>query len=315
MPYNDGFGLFLLCLVFTVLCLLQLPGDYSSLRETARYKIQCGKRLSGLCFHNHRLFSIESDGSACDLCMYKVTGQGLTLLDTITACSSQKPASSKSFGQQIVRIFWPNPCPRVDGYTQQVYVPNRPFEGLSVVSWEDNRLRTQTILTCVAKCHSVGVLSPNTLCACDRSSGSVSVIRVTDDTVTDTLKKPAKVAGKMPYNIADTKPFATAVLGSSILVWYGDRNLVVYKNGVSSLGTVVAWPEGLEAVSEISSDAVSRFLVCDHVRKAVFILNENGRLCDKININTDSNVYDCTVGDGKLWVGCANGDIVVMSPQ
>ncbi len=288
MPYNDGFGLFLLCLVFTVLCLLQLPGDYSSLRETGRYKIQRGKDLCGLCFHNPRLFSVEIKGSAYDLCMYEVTGQGLTLLDSVRTRNT----------------FW---SPRVDGNTQQVYIPDSHSQGVSVVSWEDNRLTTQTTLTCVGKCRSVGVLSPHTLCACDESSGSVSVIRVTDGTVIDTLKKPAEVA--------DKKPFATAVLGSSILVLYSNSSLVVYKNGVSSPGNIVAWPAGLKFVSDISSDGVSRFLVCDYAGNAVFVLDENGKLCDKININTTSMVCDCTAGDVKLWVGCANGDIVVMSPQ
>ncbi len=277
----------MLCLVFTVLFLFQLPGDYSSLRETGRYKIQCGEEMYGLCFHGHRLFSIEIRDSSAHLCMYEVTGQGLTLLDTMRT-------------RKILS------CPCVDGHTQQVYVPGGLYQGVLIFSWEDNRLTTPTTLTCVGICFSVGVLSPHTLCACDWHSGNVKVVRVTNDTVTATLMKPAEVA--------DTKPLATAVLGSSFLVWYGERNLVVYENGVSSPGTMVAWPAGLQSVS-MSSDGVSRFLICDHTSKAVFILDVNGKLCDNVNINTTSKPKECGVGDGKLWVGCENGDIVVMSPQ
>ncbi len=56
------------------------------------------------------------------------------------------------------------------------------------------------------------------------------------------------------------------------------------------------------------------WFVTGTVIKAVFTLDASGKLCDKININTDSYVRDCTVVDGKLWVGCDNGDIAVLSP-
>ena len=103
------------------------------------------------------------------------------------------------------------------------------------------------------------------------------------------------------------------MLGSTILVWYWE-SLVIYENGVSSPGTMVTWPAGLQLVPGMSSDGVSRFLVCDSRSKAVFILDTKGKLCDKITL-TKSMVCDCTVGDGKLLVGRQTGDIVVMSPQ
>ncbi len=222
------------------------------------------------------------------VCMYQVSGQGLTLLDTATVKSGAR-------------------LPRVDGHSQQVYVPRYPSRGVSVVSWEDNRLTPQATLECVGECHSVGVMSPHTLCACDGGSESVNVVSVTDDTVTARLSKPEEVRDKEPYK--------TAVLGDSVLVAYQDDNLVVYDNGVSSPGTMVTWPAGLRSLAMygMSSDGVSRFLVCEE--KAVFTLDVNGRLCDKINIDTDSQAWDCTVVDGKLLVGCYNGDIVVLSPQ
>ena len=182
--------------------------------------------------------------------------------------------------------------------------------GVSVVNWDGDKLTPHTTLTCVGKCHSVGVMSPRTLCACDLTRKSVSVVRVTDDTVTDILRKPEEVTSATPS--------AVAVIGDRVIVRYLDpvalcQTLVVYENGVSSPGTVVDTPAGLQNVTTLSSDGVSRFLVCDG-SKSLFILDLNGKLCSNLSIGTDSWVQDCTVGDGKFLVGCWNGDIVIMSP-
>ena len=181
------------------------------------------------------------------------------------------------------------------------------YRSVSVVSWEDNRLTPQPTLECVGECPSVGVMSPHTLCVCDVDSRSVSVVSVTDDTVTARLSKPEEVR--------DKEPWRTAVLGDSVLVRYEGDNLVVYENGVSSPGTMVTWPAGLQSVCGMSSNGVSRFLVCDEESDIVFTLDVSGNLCDKIKIDTDSEIWDFTVVDGKLWVGCLNYSyIVIMSP-
>ncbi len=220
------------------------------------------------------------------LCMYRVTEDGLTLLDTVDlgvdTCTN----------------------PRVDGHIQQVYIPRGATDGVSVVSWDDNRLTPESKLTCVGECHSVAVMSPNTLCACDSDSGSVSVVSVTNDIVTATVQKPTEVDDEIPYRIA--------ACGNTILVLYG-FTLVVYDNALSSPGTRITAPAGLQLTDDISSDGVSRFLVSDWNNKAVFILDMSGKLCDRINIDSVDGIWDCTVGSGKLWVGCRNGDIIVSS--
>ena len=258
--------------------------------ETGRYRIQWEKWLQGLCYYNQRLFTVQvRDSSSFSLCMYQINGQGLTLLDTVT-----------------VERF--SGYPRVDGHSHQVYIPRAPFRGVSVVSWEDNRLTPKSTLKCVGVCYSVGVMSPHTLCACDQTSRSVSVVSVTDDIVTARLSKPEEVR--------DKEPDRTAVLGGSVLVEYDGHNLFVYENGVSRASTKVTWASGLQSVMGMSSDGVSSFLVCDIDSTVVFTMDVSSKLCDKINIDTDTGqVYDCTVVDGKLWVGCFNGDIVVMSPR
>ncbi len=219
--------------------------------------------------------------------MYQAIKEGITLLDSIEL---------EQFG------FYP----RVDGHSQQVYIPHGFSPGVSVVSWKDNRLTAQPTLTSVGRCYSVGGMSRNTLCACDQERDTVNLVRVTNDTVTRKLRKREEVR--------DKRPVKTAVLGDSILVRYGACSLVVYENGVTSLGTMVTWPVGLQSVDSMSSDGVSSFLVCDRESNAVFVLDVMGRLCQKIKIDTRSKVRDCTVANGKLWVGCDNGIIVVMSP-
>ncbi len=246
--------------------------------------------MNGPFYHNHRLYTVEGRKSSSDrLCMYQVTSQELTLVDTVdlgvdTCCH-----------------------PLVDGHNKQVYIPRAESRGVSVVSWDNTRLTTQRTLTCVGACYSVSVLSSHTLCACDRNRGTVSVVSVTDNTVTATLQKPAEVRYDSPNKIA-------VAAGNTILVMYGFK-LVVYKNGVYSPGTMVPMPVGLQSVQGMSSDGVSRFLICDGRSNTVFILDVSGKLCHKINIATSSYVVDCTVGDGKLWVGSWNGGIVVLSPQ
>ncbi len=268
-------------------CLLQFPEDYTRLRKERWVRIMWGTELRGLCYHNLRLYVVKRSGCLeHSLFVYRVNEEELQLLDTVALVGD--------YG-----------CPRVDGYTQQVYIPCRWKKSVSVVSWDDSGLMLQPKLTCVGRCHSVGVMSPKTICACDQIRGSVSVVNVTDDTVIAALMKPNEVRDKIPH--------ATAVLGNTILVLYGDNKLVVYENGVSSSGTMVTWPAGLQDVRSMSSDGASKFLVCDRSSKAVWTLNVSGKLCDKIKIG--SGVLDCTVGDGKLWVGCDNGDILVMSPQ
>ncbi len=227
-------------------------------------------------------------GSGCthSLCMYQVTGQGLSLMSTI-------------------RVKEGTEYPRVDGHRQKVYIPRGSMgnDGVSVASWVDHQLRPERTLECVGLCLCVALISPETLCACDTDDNSVSVVSVTNDTVTFNMKNPKWLTINTPARMA--------VLGDNILVWYTDNTVVVHGNGVSSPGTIVA---GLESVKGMASDGVSRFLVCDEPGRAVLILDVNGKVCDKINVDTDSSVQDCTVIDGKLFVGCENGDIVVMSP-
>ncbi len=223
----------------------------------------------------------------CCLAVYKVKADKLTLLDTVE-----------------LEGGWNDSRPRVDSHINQLYVPT--MQGVSVVRCDDGKLVTRPSLTCVSLCCSVGLVSSQTLCVCNYGNNAVSVVSVHDNRVTGRLSKPRQLQGDRPHS--------TAVLGDTVLVSYGDI-LVVHDNGVSSPGTMVTNPKGLLSVRSISTDDVSRFLLSDSRRHAVFILDPDGEFCDKIRVDTVSEVEDCTVGDGRLWVGCENGDIIVMSSQ
>ncbi len=111
-------------------------------------------------------------------------------------------------------------------------------------------------------------------------------------------------------------PRDIAVLGDAVMLSYKDilcPTITLHKHGLSSYGSNITLPEGLKSVSAISTDGLSRFLVCDGDNRAVFVLDMEGKVCDKISIDTDNEVCDCGVGDKELWVGCRNGDIVIMS--
>ncbi len=260
------------------------------MREVRRYRIQWGKRLEGLCYYNQRVYTVEWRDGSFRLCMYGFTGQGLTLLDTVGVENGRYP--------------------RVDVHRHQVYIPRVYSRGVTVVSWKGTTLTSQRTLKSVGECPSIAVLSPHRLYACDFSCGSVSVVRVADDTVESKLMKP--------WKSRDKKPRLAAVLGNRILVIYqlfGLNKFVLYDHGVDSPGTMDYWPAALQSVRGISSDGVSRFLICDDVSKAIFTLDVRGKLCDKINIDTDSRVWDCAFGDGNLWVGCHSGDILILSPH
>ncbi len=47
----------------------------------------------------------------------------------------------------------------------------------------------------------------------------------------------------------------------------------------------------------------------------MYVLDISGNHTHAIPIPGDRVPWDCTVVGGQLWVGCINGDIIVMSSQ
>lgn len=204
----------------------------------------------------------------------------------------------------------------VDPHNRQIYIPAGLSGGVSVVSWDGGKLLLQGTLNCVSYCYQLAVVCPHTLCVGDTKTEVFSVVNVKEDRITATINKPQCVR--------DNRPEKIAVLGDSILASYkkydGVSTLVLYENGVSSPGTRIPSPDGLQTLSAISADiALSRFLLLDGTRHVVYILDVEGELCHTVDIDTDDYVSACTVGDGpqlgKLFMACSRPDrIIVMSP-
>ncbi len=96
---------------------------------------------------------------------------------------------------------------------------------------------------------------------------------------------------------------------------YGDDDLVTYQHGVPTYGKVLPRPQGLRSVTALTTDNHSSFLLVDDDSHIVYVLDISDNLIYTIPIPGDRWPQDCTVVGGQLWVGCYNGNIIVMSSQ
>ena len=245
-----------------------------------------------MCYYSGRLYTVErrwENGSyRYRLAVYSVTDQGtVTLLDTLDLEGDAR-------------------YPHVDRQSGQVYIPCE-YHGVCVVRYDGSKLVPVTTLRCVGNAVSLAVVSTDTLYICDWASNTVCLVDVTQDRVTVTLQPPREVRGQMPGHIA--------VLGDTVLVSYDGPNLVIYRHGVPTPGKQIPLPQGLNFVCGLTTDHHSSFLVCDQYYKSVFVLDVSCSHTHTIPIPRDRVPWDFTVVGGQLWVGCATGDIIVMSSQ
>ncbi len=260
---------------------------------------QKGYGLEGLCYREDCLYvvegrQVEPDKAPLRLTVYRVESDSghTTRLDTLTGLS---------------KVYKPSPlCPRVDRHSRWVFIPSEE-SGVTVAHLDGDRLVRERTLTCVNDAVSVDVVSPNTIYVGDRRSLCVHVVDVTEDRITSTLEKPDTARGEGPYNLA--------VLGDRIMVGYGYFTLIVYNDGSPTPVRVIPRPTGLERMTAISIEGHSNFIVTDYKTRSVFVINKNGELCHTVGIDTDKGLRDCAVVNRQLWVGCMNGDIVIMSSQ
>ena len=292
--------------VLCVLC-LQPAVDYRGLAVTGTRRVtQAGDDLRGLCYSEGRLYVVEgrrrSGRYSINLTVHSVQSDSghITRLDTLTVLTGL----GEGYGL-------PSLCPRVDRHSRRVFVPCRD-SGVIVARLDGDRLVRERTLTCVRRAISVDVMSPDTVYVGDIFSGSVHVVSITDDRIISTLDKPDTVRGDRPYSLA--------VLGDSVLVGYGHSTLVVYRHGSPAPVRVIPRPGGLDHVRTVSTDCRSNYIVTDTRTISVFIIDSNGDLKHTVNIPdtskyTNGRLEDCAVVNRQLWVGCSNGDIVIMSSQ
>ncbi len=268
-----------------------------------RVIIQANNTLMGLCYSKGSLYvverHIESDTDSTSLAVYRLQGDSgdITLLDRLELWTGSGLGSTPV-------------CPRVDRHGLRVFVPCHD-SGVTVACLDGDRLVRERTLTCVLNAVSVDVMSQDTVYVVDGSSNSVHVVDVRHDRITSTLEAPdtVRLGGACPYSLA--------VLGDGIMVSYGsaDHTLVLYRNGSNAPVQVMTSPGGLKHVTSVSNDCHNNYLVTDYKSQSIFVMKVNGELRHTVNINADSKTMDCVVVNKQVWVGCQNGDLVVMSSQ
>ncbi len=264
---------------------------------------QAGYRLHGLCYSEGWLYMVEwrQESVSLSLTVHSVQSDNghITWLDTLTEMGEG--------GWLPVSL-----CPRVDRHSRRVFVPCLG-SGVTVARLDGDRLVRERTLTCVRGALSVDVMSPDTVYVCDVGR-SVHLVNITDNRIISTLEKPDTLRYKPPRSLA--------VLGYSVMVCYGidDPTLVVYRHGSPAPVRVIPRTGGLERVTTVSTDCRSNYIVTDRWTRSVCIIASDGELRHTVNIphtdsDTDSGPQDCAVVNRQLWVGCGNGDIVIMASQ
>ena len=290
---------------------IQPPVDYEELRVTGLRKIQAGYKLDGLCYSDGLLYvvewrEVEPGGNKVSLAVYRVSidSGDITLLDRL-----ELEESGGSFSA----------CPRIERHSRRVFVPCWS-SGVTVARLREVRLVVEKTLTCVMYAYSVDAMSPDTVYVCDWESASVLVVDVRDDMIKSTLKTPDTVMGA---------PQRLAVLGDSFIVSYAERDdsLVVYRHGspapIRVIEAAVPAPSGplpppsgpKPRVSAVSIDRHLHFMVTGLNRNCVLVSDGSGNLRHTVNVDTAGFTRDCAVIGRQLWVGCSNGDIIIMSSQ
>ncbi len=245
-----------------------------------------------MCYFSGRLYTTEvqekTKSVVFRLAVYSVTGlDTVTLLDTLDL--KGQPTE-----------------PRICHQSDRVYLSCKSI-GVYVVKYDGSQLVHIATLRHVGEPSGLAVVSPDTLYMCDKTSKTVCLVNVTQDRVTTKLENPVKVGYSRPFNIA--------VLGDMVLVGYGSDELAIYRHGVPTPCKLPPKPQGLKDITSLSTDHHSRFLLVDRISDTLYVLDISGNVTHTISIPGDRKPHDCTVVGGQTWVGCGNGDIIVMSPQ
>ena len=267
---------------------------------TGRRKItQEGYGLVGLSYSNDCLYvleqrHIEAHRFSFSLAVYQVHGDSgdITLVERL---------------ELGMGVFWPA-CPRIENHSKRVFIPCEN-SGVTVARLDSDRLVREKTLTCASNATSVDAVSPDTIYVCDVGRRSVLVVDVRDDSITSMLNKPDKTRS-IPYKLA--------VLGDCVMVSYDSGTLTIYRHGSPDCLKVIPWNEGVLGGSILSTDCQHNFLEIKPQIKSqsVYVRDVSGNLRHTVNFDSDdSHPVCCAVVNRQLWVGCQDGDIVIMTSQ
>lgn len=261
-----------------------------------------GDTVQGMCFLNGRLYTLEGiaeeqeDEDDYPVYRYRLavyTGineDNLILLDTLEL--------EDQFAEPV--------HPRGDHHTRQVYIPGT--YDVCVFRLDGSSLIRVRSLRCVKCPRYMAVFSADALYVCDHDSTTICLVDVNQDRVTSRLHAPPELNGL--YNA----PNHIAVLGDTILVSYSYDRMVIYRHGIPTPGKLIYQIPGLQSMNSLSTDNHLSFLVTHPESSTVSVLDLSGKLIHTIVIPSYIP-RDCTVVGAQLWVGCASGHIIVMSPQ
>ncbi len=281
-------------------CLIQLhvKVEYKWLKNMKEHKLQWGDHVHGMCSYGNILFTVETqekkDKFIHSLCAYDIR---------------ERTPSLKCHTKLEVKL----PCrPRVDGRTRRVYVPCRR-DGLLVFRYNkiDNRFDEEEDVGNIYKdtrMWDVAINSSGMLYGSNWEKRCVDEFSLTEGEQGETLFKSPQSEDGVFRNMF------LAVLGDRILLSHGDNELVLCKKNPSTgkmQHTQITVP-GLKAVSGITTDGTSHFLLSDSTSMRVFVLDVEGEL--RFTIVTDcADMNDCAVVGTELWVGRKNKYIRVMA--
>ena len=250
-------------------------------------------RLRRICHHDNKLYCyvqlIEEHKIKYLLTVYDTSGCGgtLRLLDSV-----QVECTRSRFNKGLA----------VDKWTHRVYV-SCDTEVL-IFRWEDNGLVRVGTLRCVKDCGDITVNSAETVFICDNTyrHERVCLIDVVTDTVISELEKPIGLG--LFFDASHV-----SVLGQTVLVCYANNCLATYRRDSTTSPHVLQRPEGLTDISSITTDGHSSFLVTDQREKCMFVFDEQGYFCHKIDIDIMKGrqrvlLAGCAVISSQLYVGC-----------
>ncbi len=273
--------------------------------ETERRKIQAGYNLDGLCYSDGRLYTVEhrkveSGRISYSLAVYQIESdsENITLIDRLELAD-------------VGSAMGYNASPRVERHSQWVFVPCSAsvsgYTGVTVAYLDHDRLVRERTLTCVRDAVSVDAMSPDTVYVC--VTYSVHVVNVRQDKITLTMEPPDTVMNKRPHSVA--------VLDNSVMVGYIDQGpLVIYRHGNKAPLRVIRHPDGMQGLlPTISTDCERHYILIYMLSKFLFVMDVNGQVRHTAAIDTRTWTRDCAVVNRQLWVGCHNGEIVIMSSQ
>ncbi len=280
----------------------QEPINLCGLKETRRHRIPSGNVLEGLCHSDEKMFTVEWKSGTIypRLCMYLVQKNNMKLLGKMELLGKGEWLSGK--------ICSLKPC--IERHSQRIFVACVDG-GVIVARFDGRKLIQEKVLRGVKSAVNMVVISPDTICVVhnDGSKYHANYVNIESGKIITSLAMPKPEAFQTQTSAGER----LAVYGDSVIIFIPEDQILVYREDGRT--TRLPWPEGLSKVSSIRTDKHGHILVTDPANNIVFVLDSSGRVHARVEIQTDGEIQDCAVIDGQLWVGCYNGEIIIMSPE